>query len=248
MPKGASFGVFPSQSAVRSKSTSDIQRLYFKTSQKDEFDWRTLPENDRAENFDQVHNIGKRTTKYMKYQKKVAPLVDRTACRYNMEFIPKPSADYMCNKELAETFAGVKSVSASPSFGVQSNYKETFVPISTEKLRGAKQKSQAPKQVRTKTLGGTDDLLETESMLHRTYSAPDIQLAKPTPALIPKPNLTMSGHGAGEMFRSNYDRSFANSTARIAPERPFEVEPSPHVLADDSIYRTRRACFLSPGA
>lgn len=248
MSKHASFGVFPSQSAVRSKSTGDIQRLYFRTSQREEFDWRTLPESDRPENFDQVHNIGKRTTKYMKYQKKVAPLVDRTCCRYNMDFIPKESADFSCNKELAGIFAGSKPVAASPSFGIKSNYKETFVPITTDKLRGAKQRSQAPKQVRTKTLGGTEDLLETESMVHRTFSSPDINLAKPTPALVPKPNLTMSGHGAGDLFRSNYDRTFANSYSALVAERPFEVDQSPHVLADDSIYKTRRACFLSPGA
>merc|ERR1711907_730269 len=80
-----SYGVFPSQTAVRSRSVGDLQRLYFKTTTKQEHDWRVIPNEDRPENFDSVHNIGKRTTKYMKYQKKVAPLVDRTACRYNQE-------------------------------------------------------------------------------------------------------------------------------------------------------------------
>merc|ERR1712137_917074 len=115
-----------SQSAVRSKSTGDLQRLYFRTCQREEHNWRTIPEADRTENFDQIHNIGKRTTKYLKFQKKEAPLVDRTACRYNQEFTAKPLGDNVANAELARTFSGAKKPLESKSFDVKSSYCETF--------------------------------------------------------------------------------------------------------------------------
>merc|ERR1719375_1254258 len=41
-----------------------------------------MPEEDRTENFDQIHSMGKKNTKYMKFHPSRAPLVDRTACRY----------------------------------------------------------------------------------------------------------------------------------------------------------------------
>eukprot|EP00929_Paragymnodinium_shiwhaense_P041926 TRINITY_DN21776_c0_g1_i1.p1 TRINITY_DN21776_c0_g1~~TRINITY_DN21776_c0_g1_i1.p1 ORF type:complete len:252 (+),score=27.70 TRINITY_DN21776_c0_g1_i1:139-894(+) len=250
MPVNASFGVFPSGSAVRSKSTSDLQRLYFRTTQKYEHDWRTIPEEDKGENFDQIHNIGKRTTKYMKFQKKVAPLVDRTACTHRMEYVPRPLGDCQTNKELAATFRGDKKYMSTPSLGGDSNYKETFVPFSRQQHNGAKQKSCAPKRGLTATLGGTDDFMECESSMHRTFPIHPMELAKVTPSATPKPNLTMSSTSAGEFYRSQYHRDFHPS--RVAPNAPTRWEdympgPSPFTLADDSIYRCRRACFLSPG-
>merc|ERR1719333_1288957 len=46
-----------------------------------------MPEEDRTENFDQIHSMGKKNTKYMKFHPSRAPLVDRTACRYTQEYI-----------------------------------------------------------------------------------------------------------------------------------------------------------------
>jgi hypothetical protein len=246
-----SFGVFPSQSAVRSKSTGDLQRLYFRTCQRDEHDWRTIPENDRPENFDQIHNIGKRTTKYMKFQKKTAPLVDRTACRYNQEFTPKPLGDYATNKELAITFSGAKKPTTSKAFDAQTNYQSTFKDMDTQQLRSAKQKSCAPKQVRTSTLGGTGDLLETGSMAHQTFRTPPLHLAKNAPALAPKPNLTMAGQQASHLFTTAYNRDFVQHGSSVVEARYEDFMPPSEqlpYLADPSIYNARRACYLSPGA
>lgn len=245
----ASFGVFPSQSAIRSKSTPELQRLYFRTSAAEEFAWRTIPEADRPENFDAIHNIGKRTTKYMKYQRKVAPLVDRTACRYSMDYTPMPLGDNIINAQLAATYAQGKMVQASPSLAGKSNYAETFCQMTPEQMRSAKQKSRAPKEVRTKTLGGTEDFLEVESLMHNTYQTPNLELAKVTPAMVPRANLTMSGLPAAEQYATTYGRGFSQPAprAKLEPANAFIPERSPYVLAADEVYRTRRACYLSPG-
>lgn len=250
MPVNASFGVFPSHSAVRSKSCTDLQRLYFRTTQKYEHDWRTIPEEDRGENFDQIHNIGKRTTKYMKYQKQTAPLLDRTACTHRKEYVPRPLGDCQTNKELAATFRGDKKYMSTPSLGGESSYKETFVPITRKAHEAAKQKSCAPKRGRTQTLGGTDDFMEAESNTHRSHPIHPMELAKVTPSMSPSPNITLSSTSAGDLYRSQYHRDFPMT--RVQPHAPTRWEdympgPSPFTLADDSIYRLRRACFLSPG-
>jgi len=251
MPVNASFGVFPAQSAVRSQSCNDLQRLYFRTQNKSEHDWRTIPEADRPENFDAIHNIGKRTTRYMKFQKKVAPLVDRTATGYFKEFNAKPLGDCATNRELAKTFKGVSKTASSPSFGIKSNYKETFLDCEPHQRKNAKQKTCAPKYGLTKTLGGTDDFMEPMSNTHRSHPIHPMELARAAPAMIPKPNLTMSSMNVGEAYRSQYHRDFANAHSVAAPDAKWEdymPAPSPFTLADDSIYRVRRACFLSPGA
>eukprot|EP00927_Polykrikos_kofoidii_P015181 TRINITY_DN16734_c0_g1_i1.p2 TRINITY_DN16734_c0_g1~~TRINITY_DN16734_c0_g1_i1.p2 ORF type:complete len:252 (-),score=45.61 TRINITY_DN16734_c0_g1_i1:42-797(-) len=250
MPMNASFGVFPSQSAVRSKSCTDLQRLYFQTSQRSEFDWRTIPEADRPENFDQLHNIGKRNTKYMKYQRSTAPNVDRTACVYMKEFAAKPLGDCECNKALAQTFKGPSKVASSPSFGIRSNYKETYVLHSPEELKGARLKSQAPKQLRTKTLGGTDDFMEPVSESHASHPVYPLDIARAAPAMIPKPNLTMVGQGSSDLYKSQYSRDFRKARPKASSDAPFEEflpQPSPFMLADDGIYKARRAVYLSPG-
>merc|ERR1719161_685718 len=51
-----------------------------------------MPEEDRTENFDQIHSMGKKNTKYMKFHPSRAPLVDRTACKYHQEFTRSPWA------------------------------------------------------------------------------------------------------------------------------------------------------------
>jgi len=251
MPGNQSFGVFPSSSAVRSRSVGDLQNLYFKTTKDSTHNWQTIPAEDRCENFDALHNIGKRSTKYMKFQKKVAPLVDRTACRYNMEFTARPLGDYQTNKELAITFAGIKAHQSTPSFGVKTSYSETFQAATPKQHKAARQPSQAPKAGRTQTLGGTDDFMEPVSLVHQTFRQHPLEMCKQQASAAPKPNLTMCGSHPSELFRSSYHRTFTPSSVKPAPDQlkweDYMPAGTPWVLADDSIYRTRRACFLSPG-
>lgn len=256
-PKNASFGVFPSQTAVRSVGTKDLNKVYFASTSKSQFNWEsgTMPQEDRAENFDEIHSVGKKHTKYMKWTPSRAPLVDRTACKYNQEFTQKPLGDCETNKALAENFkqGGMSKSMSSPFLGLKSSYMETFVTHEPKHMRAAKQMSCAPRKVLTQTLGGAGGLLETTSNTHSSHRAPPMHLAKPGEVLLPKPNLTLTEKSGSEFFRSQARRDYinpANYAASIPPGLNLPVDfprLGNDVVDDDTIYNCRRACFLSPG-
>lgn len=252
MPVNQSFGVFPSQSAIRSKSTGDLNDLYFKTTYSHGITGRTLPANERVENFDQVHSIGKRSTKYMKYQKNTAPLLDRNACRHTQTYHALPLGDNVVNRELAKTFKGHSQIAASPSFGLTSNYGDNFVGHYGDVMRSAKLPSCKSKQVRTQTLGGTGDMLEQVSSQHKDHSAPPKGMsALAGQIVLPKGNISLQGQGQADLFKSQYHRDFKipkGQKGLTEAEWQECMPPAPSwVVQDGEIYRTRRACFMSPG-
>jgi len=256
-PKNSSFGVFPSQSAVRSVSSGELNKIYFATASKRDFNWQngTMPEADRTENFDQIHSMGKKHTKYMKFTPSRAPLVDRTACRYTQEFIAKPLGDCETNKALAENFkqGGMSRSMSSPFLGLKSSYMDTFKDHDHNTRRSAKQKSCAPKKVLTETLGGAGGMLERVSHSHDGHRAPPMALAKPGEVVLPKPNLTLTERTGGGFFRSQAKRDFVNPAIysnSMPPSLHAPVEYPllpPTVVDDDTVFNCRRACFLSPG-
>lgn len=256
-PKNASFGVFPSQSAVRSVGSQDLSKVYFASTKQAQFNWQsgTMPIEDRTENFDQIHSMGKKNTKYMKFHPSRAPLVDRTACNYHKEFTAKPLGDCETNKALAENFkqGGMSKSMSSPFIGITSSYMDTFAGHTHDAMRGAKQRSCAPRKVLTETLGGTGGMLETVSNSHNSHRAPPMALAKPGEVMHPKPNLTLTEKTGGGFFRSQAKRDFVNPAIYAASMPPsltqqaeFPMLPAT-VVDDDAIYNCRRACFLSPG-
>lgn len=258
-PNNASYGVFPSQTAVRSKSSGELRDLYFKTS-KTPTDVKALyfknqdgtarDEVERGENFDQIHSIGKKNTKYMKYQKNTAALLDRNACRYHKDFLAFPVGDNVVNAELAKTFKGGSRLSNLPSLGTKSNYAETFAFPSSKQMRASKLPSQAPKQARTQTLGGTGDTMVTNSLAHETYQGPrEGMSAVSAPAIAPRPNLTLSGKGGGMFYKSMYQKDFKGSKSQpldVDWESYIPTSP-PFAIADPAVYGTRRMVYMSPG-
>jgi len=265
MSSNVSFGVFPSQSAVKSRSTSDLQALYYATTVKRNHCGRLQQPEDIGENFDAIHKMGQKNTKYMKYQIKKAPLVDRSACKYHQEFVPKPLGDCVCNKELAKTFKGGLvggKVQSNPSFGKSSRYKDDFcIDRSPQEMRSAKPESQGPhRKARTQTLGGTGDMLEVTSNSHMDHIAHPQNLAKAQEILIPKPNLTLAGKCNSDTYKTSYSKEFRDPLRQQALllqrsggslsnfDDMFKDMQTISMGDDDHIFQTRRACFLSPGS
>lgn len=256
-PKNASFGVFPSLNAVNSVGRDSLKKVYFATAARSQFTWEsgTMHPDERTENFNEIHSVGKKHTKYMKFQVGKAPLVDRTACKYNQEFTAKPLGDCATNKALAENFkqgGGSRSFS-SPMLGTKSSYMETFAGHSHEAMKSAKQRSCAPRKVLTETLGGAGGLLETVSNSHNDHRAPPMALAKPGEVVLPKPNITLTEKSGKEFFKTQAKRDFVNPAIYAANMHP-SLKQAPEfpklpttVVDDDTIYNCRRACFLSPG-
>merc|ERR1719281_679882 len=196
-----------------------------------------MPEEDRTENFDQIHSMGKKNTKYLKFQPSRAPLVDRTACKYNQEFTAKPLGDCETNKALAENFkqGGMSKAASSPFLGLKSSYMETFAGFEIPAMRGAKAKSCAPKKVLTETLGGAGGLLETVSNSHQDHRCPPLALAKPGEVVHPKPNITLTERSSNHFFRSQAKRDFVNPAIYAASAAASLNQPVEYPRIDPEV-------------
>merc|ERR1719198_1347858 len=99
LPSSSSLSVVPKdkllQAVYQTQSMRDWKPMK-KTSLTEE-----LHAKAKGENYDDVHSIGKKDTKYMKCQINTAPLTNRQACKYTQDFGPLPLGDKQINSELA---------------------------------------------------------------------------------------------------------------------------------------------------
>jgi len=117
-----SVGVMPQ--VPKSLSEADMKLLYYTTSTTDSYRTKAIPE---SMSFSDIHNIGKKDTKYFKYKPSTAPFWQRSMCRYVQDYIPLPLGDSVINRALAETFAPMKERKMSaPSFEKVTRYKDEF--------------------------------------------------------------------------------------------------------------------------
>eukprot|EP00403_Amphidinium_massartii_P020794 CAMPEP_0178390600 /NCGR_PEP_ID=MMETSP0689_2-20121128/10730_1 /TAXON_ID=160604 /ORGANISM="Amphidinium massartii, Strain CS-259" /LENGTH=229 /DNA_ID=CAMNT_0020011115 /DNA_START=33 /DNA_END=719 /DNA_ORIENTATION=- len=82
---------------------SKMQLLCFTTTSED-FDAKKLSEEHVAENFDVIHNMGKKDSKYMALQVRRAPAMDRNHTESFRPFDPRSMEEHSTNRSLAATF------------------------------------------------------------------------------------------------------------------------------------------------
>mmetsp|Transcript_14993 Transcript_14993/g.31281 ORF Transcript_14993/g.31281 Transcript_14993/m.31281 type:complete len:188 (-) Transcript_14993:134-697(-) len=156
-------------------SASQVKRFYYTTTTAEAFPWKEISETSRGENFIDVHGIGQRTGKYFKYQKKRAPLLDRSSVYYYTDYVVLPLDDAPVTKALAKenklrSSPGFASTTAA-IFDDSTANKDAFHGFSRKEARRARQKSCKPKAGRTTTLP-TGDLLEKRSVTHEAFGLP----------------------------------------------------------------------------
>lgn len=206
--------------------SEEVRRMYFQTTTSREFAGRQPEGLARCENLADVHLIGARESKYMKYQRKKAPLVDRTATRYIQDYMPLPLGGGKLDRELAENFRSVAgqsylTVPEGTRLNDATKYSEDFRPLSAKQTKGAKAKSAKPKQGRTTTMP-TGDLLEKRSVSHAQFQTPNHSLGRAARAHPPRSNLGASMH-ASALPKTSYRREFVAWEAE--EEREEEAEP-----------------------
>jgi len=246
---------FPGPAAVKSVSQADLARLTYGTSYATGVPGRVHREEDKWENMIDVHNLGKKDTKYMKYQKNVAPLLDRSACGSRRDFTEHPLGDNIINAELAVSFkGGLRGGAAGLDVSAKndSSYRAEFAGYDKDRSRGARPKSCKPKQSRTKTITGMTDMLETKPMSHVAHSAPNAALAKAAETVLAKPNLGSIGTW-GQPPKTSYRHEFRGlAPSSSAPVLGGLVDPSDERLSqllpdDHPSFNMRRLCYMSPG-
>ncbi|CAK9011065.1 Hypothetical protein (Fragment) [Durusdinium trenchii] len=249
-----STGCLPGSSAVKSVPTNDLVRLTYRTAYSTGVAGRIPSYEDRGENFAGIHNIGRKESPYMKFQKSTAPLLDWSAVSSRREFTPHPLGDNKVNAMLAASFkAGWKGGAATSEAEINGNtsYQDAFTGYRGDRLKSAKMKSAKPKSGRTRTITGMTDLLETRPLSHVSFHAHPQDLAKAGTILLPKPNLGFISKWEGPPEKSSYVSEFApkrtNSTplmniAMLELGRSDDLLPPDH----ECFYR-RRNNYMSPG-
>jgi len=257
-----SFGLFPSLDHVRDVGPGEVKKLFFQTTSGDVHSGQTQRIADRAESFGDILNMGQKDSKYMRYQGRKAPLVDRGACKYTQDFTPKPLGDHACNRELAITFRGPSKHGAPCAFDATSSYAEHFPRHSHARMKQALLPSQNPNPGRTQTLNGSGDgMLEKSSSSHSTFCKPHEGMKPSCDAFRPSGNITVGGFGS---FRSQYGHDFGASECAAQQrsnagraKRP-QTAPASRTLASDArrsgerrlpkdVFTTGRSSYMSPG-
>jgi hypothetical protein len=186
-----------------------MQKLYYRTTQNSEVPGRQ-PAKEADENFQDIHNIGQRPTRYMACDGFKAPLVNRLACSSTKAYVPHILGDDKVNKALAQNFKqGFGSqVNMYKPLGGEAMSHADFEEPSLDDYRKCKQRNCKPKAGLTNTLGGLGDMLVKESHEHRNFKMPRYDLAKAKRASQPEPGLHIGGDAKPVLGRTDYDRQY----------------------------------------
>jgi hypothetical protein len=251
-----SMGCLPRPHALSSVSPEQLRKLNYRTTTSTGVSGRVQTHDDKWENFIDIHNLGKKDSKYMKYQLCTAPLLDRSAVTSRRDFIELPLGDNQINSALAESFkggvnAGNKGLEVSAKN--ESAYKAEFCGYTGDLMKSAKQKSTKQKVGRTMTITGMTDMLETKALSHVTYSVPNGELAKKTPILHPPGNLGPAGKWDGPAPSSSYKTEFCreykreNSLPDIKALAMHTGTASALLPDHHPAFKTKRVGYMSPG-
>mmetsp|Transcript_72720 Transcript_72720/g.187614 ORF Transcript_72720/g.187614 Transcript_72720/m.187614 type:complete len:261 (+) Transcript_72720:126-908(+) len=253
-----SMGCLPRAGAVNSVTKDDLRRLTYRTTSGTGVPGRVMSEEDKWENFVAVHDIGKKDSKYMKFQKNTAPLLDRSACTNRRDFVELPLGDNVINTALATSFkggvnAGNKGLDVTAK--ADSMYKSAFGGYTGDRLKGAKQKSVKPKASRTQTITGMTDLMETRPSSHISFATPHAELAAAAEIMLAKNNLGLSGKWEGPPPKTSYKSEFGRQYNRTASATDLRhlvgfdgsSHPSGLLPDDHPAFTMRRCSYMSPG-
>jgi hypothetical protein len=184
-----------------------LHRLTYATTTHTGVSGRVQTGEDRWENMIDIHNMGKRDTRYMRYQKSKAPLLDHSAVSSKREYVTFPLGDCAMNTEMARTFRGNVDSGRGKNpaqFDPATTYSDAMVFLSPKELKAAKLPSSQPRGSRTKTLTSVNDMMETRPRSHIEHAPPYGELVDQEVVLHrPKPNLGLSGSW-GLIPRSTY--------------------------------------------
>lgn len=243
-----------------------MQKLYFRTTSSTDVPGRQ-PAKEADENYQDIHNIGQRPTRYMPCDGFKAPLVNRLACSHTKAYVPHALGDDKINKALAQNFKqGVNAGTTNmyKPLGAEALSHADFPEYDSQEARSCRAKSCKPKAGLTNTLGGLGDMLIKESHEHHNFKVPRYDLAKAKRAKQPRPGLDIGGDARPVLGRTDYDRQYGIEQAergRTFFKReaslpalgnwkpglvPSKAVPDPHpvIIAGTTV---KRVPMMSPG-
>jgi hypothetical protein len=200
-PKNDSWACFTSSSAVQSRSSQELNKLYFRSTAGDFQKWLT----EKDDSFTEIYDMGHKSTKHLPFQYRQAKGHGVESYSYTQDFKPKES-DAHLNNELAISFSRPHcgwTGSASICPGV---YATDFVkhPRRLKKTDG--KIPTKPELLRTQVLSCSDSNHETSSKTHQSYASPPKR--DRTKPLYPNSNLVVTGMDPGDCYKGTYGETF----------------------------------------
>lgn len=248
-------GPFPSGKAFSAVSRDQLLKAYYQTTSSRDVPGKVPTNGSTGENYNDIHNIGRRKTKYMDFQQSRSPLQARDSCVYNKDFTPLPLGDCAINKALAAQFKGGLAAGGGkhgvdlPMDGWSTNEADLRAHR-PEDMRRAKLPSSQNPQEKTDTLNGCGGLLETKSHEQRVMMKPDMNIARARRAPKPPGNLELGAkHGVHlrSYYGSEHSLGSLQSPARSASTPELDGAGFPPLSSDPEIFRVRRAPHMMPG-
>jgi len=220
MPKGrVQNHINTSPTAVRSLlSQADINKIYWQTTNQQDFQGTQLKEVDKSDPYSEVHEVGHKTTKTWKFPERKAPLQDRLACTYSGDFGAKPLNDSADNRFFAEAYKGVTKSPSAPTLSMISSHRDFFRPgITVEEMRKSSFPPKNNKYDPTNTLNGIGIHYEKVSRSHAEHKGPNDTY--PSLALSAKlsPMMMHTGQRPLEFWSSSYTRSGSSIASAARP-------------------------------
>lgn len=206
-----SFGVFSSPSSLRAVSREDAQRLTYTTTNGDTHRGKQLRAEDIFENFQEVHDMGKQDTKYMDYQLKKAPLLDRTSTKMARDFVAKPLSDYLATRELADSFRAPDPTRPRLVLDSQTSYGANFRKLPVETRLNARQPPRKETTDSSRTLGGRGGWLAAKSQAQDVHSQPRREFSVTQDPFVPRSYIDVGQAPKGNAWLSQSSRDAADT-------------------------------------
>jgi len=204
-----------------------------------------------------IHACGQKDSKYMSYQVKRAPLLDRTASRYSKDYPALPLGDNEVNTALAKSYkvglaVGIQGVDVA--LKTETMYDQDFIERDAEEIRRATAQNCRPPFELTHTVAPPGKSLVRASHYHERFQRPRAGIGRVERAKMPMPGLFTGGSAPRVSTRTNYTSNFvefgeaAQAAARGVLSRSTSTPGGFHDPdADPEIMKIRRACYLHPG-
>lgn len=252
-PKNASYGVDVSRAAINSLPSSDLQRLYYRSTAHHEMQGLALSAQGRPGTTGVITN-GVHSSSNRVYKARTAPLMGRElAHTYTMDLCERPNADFLENKKLFEFNLrrppGIVCMGAEKPLGAESSYNKQFVCPTADDRRMASTVSQKPKQI-GRAVGVTGYSVASGSSSHDLHQ---IRGRGQVPDKVKEsPNLGLEGSIFTEhLIKSQNQIDFRGTQrANTAPSADLALTRSasaPQVNGDNSLFGSSRICGLGPG-
>jgi hypothetical protein len=228
-----SSGVMPK--VPKSLSEADLKLLYYTTSTQNSYQTKAIPE---SMSFADIHNIGKKDTKYFKYKPSTAPFWQRSMCRYHQDYVELPLGDAVINKALAETFAPMKERKMSaPSFEKVTRYKDEYQAYPGYQGPPKPFKPSNPLHVDLKS-----ELLEKKCRTHCEY-LPHLDVHSPEEDII-RPSRWELRVQHPTLAATRYHEDFCNEREMAPDAGRFKIEDESFRVFPSSIpRRVRKAVY-----